>query len=488
MPTSVGSGPVARPGAQVTATLVASAVGVCAAFLALYFASLEGKWSVYLTGAIVAATAALVFPFQRFLYGVLLLTIQVNAHYWLSHVPMYMRVGQSGAIAFSVALVTIPASALLLYHVANAPSPGLFLRSALRAVGLPTAVLVLVLSLSALASDVRFFGLCTVFELLQYCLLFTVGAVCVRSRRDVHFTYVLLLIVLGTQSCIFFLQNLTGASFSAVGQVVWTAGESGLLRAGGTVGTVPAGFVEFIVPLALIAAASFLASTRSADRALFATLAALGLAGSFLTLNRTALVGVPMGVLIVLRLCKRRGHSRGAAIAIFVVLALALTVAAPRVTRRVEKQDFGDDWNQRITLMGVALRMAGDNPVLGVGPSGYPYHMSRYPIGALDWAYVVHNEYLMRLADTGLLGFSAWLAWFGVGVRRVYRCTRSKDPLFRTIAIGVFAALCVRMWNWLWWAHMPFSAEALLWFLLGLMVAIERLEFSPTVRRSPAVG
>lgn len=111
----------------------------------------------------------------------------------------------------------------------------------------------------------------------------------------------------------------------------------------------------------------------------------------------------------------------------------------------------------RFELWGAALRMALDYPLLGVGPDNFRWQYGRY--AQMDkWNTDIHanNLYLEWLADSGFVGFAAFL-WL-IGTLLIYiikRVWRSDDIL----ALGLLASLIT-------------------WFVHGLFDSF--IEFTPT--------
>jgi O-antigen ligase len=68
----------------------------------------------------------------------------------------------------------------------------------------------------------------------------------------------------------------------------------------------------------------------------------------------------------------------------------------------------------RLALWEVAARMAGERPLLGVGPDNFRLVYGKY-LGMSRWDPAIHtnNLYLEWLSTTGILGLLAfcWLSW-----------------------------------------------------------------------------
>ena len=113
--------------------------------------------------------------------------------------------------------------------------------------------------------------------------------------------------------------------------------------------------------------------------------------------------------------------------------------------------------------------MFADHPVLGVGLGNYPglYHAKYKLPTATEQQNHPHSNYLLYLAETGLIGFAAFVAMFGyllVHYRRRFRQTQ--DP----VALGMFLAVTDFMIHGLMdWNYGMFPSTAqYLWFLVGV--------------------
>ncbi len=185
--------------------------------------------------------------------------------------------------------------------------------------------------------------------------------------------------------------------------------------------------------VAVVAVAVGLALMPAAGRMRTAFLVGIGAAATTvaLTHSRSALLGlmlvVAVGALAVAR--REPGLRVGiiVVVAAFVVPAL-LTANAWQVRFDESATPNLDDASLgRITLARQALEMAGDHPVVGVGPNRYMTVLeSQYTVDE-DYPFVVHNESLMVAAELGLpaaIVFTALLVWTGVqAVRGGYRPT-----------------------------------------------------------------
>jgi len=118
------------------------------------------------------------------------------------------------------------------------------------------------------------------------------------------------------------------------------------------------------------------------------------------------------------------------------LLAIIFFWGTPVLGRFQSIFDFGEGSNLgRLQIWRQSLEVAKQNPLLGVGLGNYP--------AALNFnenyrsAVSSHNAYLDILAETGVLGLSAWLFFWLVVLRAAWGKTRkAKEPAFFYAGIG----------------------------------------------------
>ncbi len=99
-------------------------------------------------------------------------------------------------------------------------------------------------------------------------------------------------------------------------------------------------------------------------------------------------------------------------------------------------------------MWSTAWRIAGDHPVLGVGPDVFPlvppaYMSERFMLlyGPFTIANGAHNVVLNTLANLGVGGLVAFLALLGTAGVSVKRAWERLDDRSRLLAAGLSAAL-----------------------------------------------
>jgi len=190
-----------------------------------------------------------------------------------------------------------------------------------------------------------------------------------------------------------------------------------------------------------IGLAYFLATHKSAKR--FAALVVTGvvLVGIFCAKVRASYMAVFVSSAAVLALAMVRGRvSRERVGRAMLGAALVLILLSPLVAYRFL---YGTAGEERWPLVETATSMIKANWVLGVGLGNYPINITDYVPPALRglWEYTVHNEYLLRMAETGIGGFLLYYTLVIMVTTRLWRGTRSDDWWINVISVGLFAAM-----------------------------------------------
>jgi putative inorganic carbon (HCO3(-)) transporter len=347
-------------------------------------------------------------------------------------------------------------------------------------INLPLALFVAFSALSLFAAQDVGLSFFEVFLNLQMYLLFFYVANFVRSRQEVLYVVSLLLFSVILESGIIIILSFTGMPTTLWGipaHIYMDPGsQQGFMRIGGTLGSPnqTAGFLSLL----LVPAVGVL-FTRLGGTYKWLARAALGLGAVALifTYSRGGWIAFAIALTLLCGLFwRRRRVSLKAPIVIVVALALVYLPFHSAVSTRL----FGDDRGSaesRIPLMKLAYRMIEDNPVLGVGSNNFQLVMYHYLTSdfRMGFRYAVHNKYLLVLAETGILGFLAYLVFLLGILRTAWRCWKLSDPVFSPLALGFMAAFAGHM------VHMSVEVfrgrpiTQLVWLLAGLLTAMYRL-------------
>jgi O-antigen ligase len=313
---------------------------------------------------------------------------------------------------------------------------------------------------------------------VQTFLLYVYIVTWVRTRDDVHFVVIGLLISLAFESLVMLYATHVGETSSLPGlrriQVDSEASAEGVLRVGGTVGA-PNSAAAYLTLLIAPAMAVLLTKIRRSVKTL--AVVSTGLAGLALVLTQSR--GGWFAVLLslaLLWLADVHRHGRWLAVPAIATALVSLVLLFPQypITERLTGDDQGSS-RGRLPLMRTALEIIRDHPLLGVGPNNYSVAMKQY--GAVygkwgDWTYTVHNKFLLVWAETGIGGLAAFL-WFLWGTIRLgWSGWKASDPSLSPLALGFTAALIGQL------VHMQvdlFNARPqveMLWVLAALVAVI----------------
>jgi putative inorganic carbon (HCO3(-)) transporter len=325
--------------------------------------------------------------------------------------------------------------------------------------------------------------------LLEACLVYLYIAGNVRTRKDVVFVVRVLLAACLLESVVMIILRFTGMPSTLWGLPAHIHIDSdpkeGFMRIGGTIGS--SNFAAAYLSISLTCAASVLFTNLGYLYKWLATaVLGLGSIALILTFSRGGWLALALSLaLLCLVTWRRRGLSLKAPIAALLLLALLYVPFHSLVGARL----FGDDRGSaesRIPLMNLALRITEDHPLLGVGVNNFtvamgPYLTSEFREGFL---FAVHNKYLLVLAETGIGGLIAFLAFFAGTVRKGWQCWNLRDPLLSPLALGFAAGIAGHM------VHMTVDVfrgrptQQLIWLIAGLLVAMCRIGMAPASQDS----
>ncbi len=335
-------------------------------------------------------------------------------------------------------------------------------------------------------AGLSFFEVCL---LLEACLVYFYIAGNVRTREDVVFVVSVLLAACLLESVVMIVLRFTGMPSTIWGLPahihIDSDSKEGFMRIGGTVGS--SNFAAAYLSISLTCAASVLFTNLGNSYKWLAT-AALGL-GSIaliLTFSRGGWLAVALSLaLLCFVTWRRRGLSLKGPIAVLVLLALLYVPFHSLIGERL----FGDDRGSaesRIPLMNLAFRIVEDHPILGVGVNNFTVAMGPYLTSEFreKFLFAVHNKYLLVVAETGIGGLIAFLAFFVGTARKGWQCWNLQDRLLSPLALGFAAGIIGHM------VHMTVDVfrgrptQQLVWLIAGLVVAMCRIGAGPAEQDS----
>jgi O-antigen ligase len=192
--------------------------------------------------------------------------------------------------------------------------------------------------------------------------------------------------------------------------------------------TLAAGYLAALIPL--VAIEYFFPISKARNRLASLGLV-LGIAGLGCTLSRAALGILAIGVIPLFILLRRqRLVRRGHMILGLLFIGLLAAGLADRITARADEGRIAT-LDGRTGLIGTALNMAADSPVIGQGLNNYEFKMFGFIPSdqRQSFEYLVHNKFLMTLAETGPLGLIALVSLLVVASRRAFLLARRGLPM-----------------------------------------------------------
>jgi putative inorganic carbon (hco3(-)) transporter len=258
-------------------------------------------------------------------------------------------------------------------------------------------------------------------------------------------------------------------------------------RLGGPIGSENryAQILAVVLPLALIRA---FRDPRRAGRLAAAGASVLIAGGIFLTFSRGAAVAVAVTILMTLLLRELKIRQ---VLPVLAVLAAIVFLVVPDYVVRLSSlegvtalsSNSTDSTNSpdsalvgRQTENLAALNVFIDHPVTGVGPGVYFREYSSEYANRLGLRYLGsdrrgHSLYLEMIADTGIIGLTAFLAMVGVPLVLLFRRARywrDRDPERAIIASSFLFALIAYLASAMF---LHLSYQRYFWAVLGLASA-----------------
>lgn len=451
------------------AGLVAVA-GVATGLVAAFLGDLELRWVIGALLAVVGTAIFLAVPDkQRFTYAIMVFGMQADVYVR----AMYGRAGSTGLAFPLVFFVGLLLVVTMLANGRHLQPGGMIAGGALRR---PIALMLATTVVACLFTSEPFSGFVRLVFELQLYFMYWLVVNNNRSEDDLKRTVTMLLVVLCMQSLVSYVEEVLGVNFSLTGDV----SEGGdVTRIGGTVSSNAAGYASFIMPALLVAVAFFLCRARTFGTRMATIAALLGAASLALTYTRAAYAGFLLGLSVAgFLLFRRRLLSTPKMTGLLVLVGAIAAVVLPLLLMRVNR-DYGtqSSWEERWGLMRIAFNVILHRPVFGVGPNAYWFAFKSYlPDGMSgQWLFTVHNEFLLRMAETGVVGGLAFVWLIVVAWRVATRVARAGSLYMQIVAAGWAGALVALVWQMNWVPWRGFSYNAMFWVMLAVGDAMDRI-------------
>jgi O-antigen ligase len=428
--------------------------------------------------AILGPFLALTSPYTtKILLAVVVLDIplQIGAHlYYRENAARFGALGGLSVSATSIALAGLYLSWLFRTLAKNNSGT----RPSLQ-FSVPLLLYLLISAISILVAQDVALAWFEVALLLEACLVYFYIANTVRTTQDVVYIMALLLLGCLLESTIMILMRFTLPPTTVLGLPIHLHAEGvghGFLRIGGTIGSSNTSAAYLSISLACAAGVLFTNLGRG-YKCLAAAVLALGGVALIFTLSRGGWIALALALtLLCLAVWRRQQFSWKAPILVVSILVLLYLPFRTVISGRLLGDDRGSA-ESRIPLMNLAFRISQDNPVLGVGANNFTVVMDRYlsPEFRKGFLFAVHNKYLLVLAETGIGGLLAFLAFLLSILYQGWQCWGMEDRLLSPLALGMATGIAGHM------VHMTVDVfrgrptQQLIWLIAGLLAAIYRM-------------
>ena len=208
--------------------------------------------------------------------------------------------------------------------------------------------------------------------------------------------------------------------------------------------------ISSLLPIVFAPIVCRIRSFNSSQRMVLAAASFGGLIAVILSLARGSWLGLVVALVLVAAfgwVKLHRSERQGYLISVVGVLALTGVLLIP-FSERIYDRLTGDDQGAaavRVPLMENALAMIADNPVTGVGLSGYRQNMTRYDetgdFVSQGFPQPVHNVFAHVTTEVGVIGGLIFCLLFVFGAIECFKAMKTDDRLLFGLGLGAFAAL-----------------------------------------------
>lgn len=235
-----------------------------------------------------------------------------------------------------------------------------------------------------------------------------------------------------------------------------------------------------IVPAVVLAAGLLSGERRPWARWSLGAAMALLVVGLLATESRGGVIAAAVAAVLAPLVLRGRRLQATVFVAFAISVAAAWAVATPGAWSRITS--LSDQGNGRSDIWRVALRMAGDHPVGGVGLGNFPVRSGDYvrQPGTLRFVELIaerphatHNTYLEILAETGVVGLGLFLAVVAASMRAAWRAGRALEAAGQAVSATLARATLLAQVGMLVAVFFISAGEdGRLWLLLALGPAL----------------
>jgi len=322
-------------------------------------------------------------------------------------------------------------------------------------------------------------------RLITKLALVAVLCVSIRSRSDLEFIIYTMIVSTAVSAGFTMIEYFRGSPvFDIQIHEETLATWDGVFRSSGASKEVPPMAASMM--LAGVAIAAILLVRSRQNRLFLAAVVLMGLAAIAMTVTRSAMMSC--GVILVCMLFYFRNDPvfpwlvRATSVAV-VLVALALPASIVSKFTAVSNTTEDTTVARRLAYQIIGFDLIRQHPLFGVGAGNYIVHYAqdsyRYTSGRGEEARPLHNNYLQYAAETGIVGFSAFMGLiFTTGLALLSAVRRASGSVRDYSEAILFAYIAMLL-------QLLFLSSKFLvsfWVLIGLAIVVRRIalrDFAP---------
>jgi putative inorganic carbon (HCO3(-)) transporter len=334
---------------------------------------------------------------------------------------------------------------------------------------------------NAVNISMSFFSL---FFLVQMFMVYFYIANYIKSTDDVIYIINILLACLFIQSAVILIQYNTRTYFNFTGKTLsgfaFSYSHEGkameVFRSAGTSGD-PNDAGGHISMLILITLSLLLYKKNHFKNIFVCIILLISVTALILTFSRGSWIGFTVGLVVFLFAALRyRWISVRKIVAIAALTGIILCVFSIPIAARLIQDDKGSAYG-RVPLMKLAFNMIQEHPFIGVGANNFGIVLQQYLSSELrgQWLHLVHNQYLLIFAETGVVGIFFFLLIMALVVHTCIQCIMAKDPILSPLSAGVISAIIALSLYMAVELSISRMTVQLFWTVVSIAIASERL-------------
>jgi len=462
---------------------------ICGLFI-LVFTFLPDKWGVLGTiGLMVPFIAVLTGDVKRFFLATLVFTLPIQLDITIRHSGHL-----GGAAGFIISLYDIILAILYILWISELVRNKNAKINFFPRISLPFFFLISLATLSMASAPFPKLSLFEIVQVLKMYLGFLYIANNIKSKKEIQFVVVFLLLGLFLEGVLGLAQYKFDRPF--VPSVLGGPEKLGYIRLGRPLSRISgtwasyndfAWYLTFMLPISL---SLLFSKIRGIYKSMCGLTLVVGIGALICTLSRAGWYSFVVAILMValLSFWKAKGkkglNNFSTSIAAILIIVSIIVTVNPQFLNIVNRRTFSDDYGaarSRIPLMQVAYSIIRAHPLLGVGINNYTEVMQDYDmtdIGVTSiTVYQVHNIFLQIAAEMGIISLAVFIWLISMVYKERLRYIKSSQGFMEAVSIGILGGITAFLIHGLVdAASLGNHLFLILWFLAGLVVAIRKME------------